>query len=101
MSKRRRDRGRELFCRLVCEAVEAGAVRPDEWYFQCSNGDFVGAWGQEAADIWGLLDECLQRRQRLNVKGLTYADVQRAVKAQGVWESSRARERQKLFKRVV
>ena len=98
---RRRNRGNKLFSRLVCEAVMAGAVRPDEWYFQCSNGDFVGAWGQEAADIWGMMDEVLRRGQRLDVKGLTYADVERAVEAQGVWESSRARGRQKLFKRVV
>lgn len=101
MSRRRRDKRRDAYLKRVCEAVEAGAVRPDEWYFQCANGDFIGAWGTAAADIWACLDEILRAQQNTDIAGLSYDDVQRAVKVQGVWESSRERGRRKLYQRVM
>ena len=98
--RRRWNREMRRYGLLVIEAVEAGAVRPDEWYFQCANGDFIGAWGPVASAIWDCLEPSWQKRQNVDAVGLTYADVRRAVEVQGVWESSRERERRKLYKAV-
>jgi len=84
MSRRKLNKAQREFFELVCEAVEARAVRPDKWLFQCSNGAVIGAWGKPASEIWNALPEEWQKRQDLSFVSFICDDIELSTQRDGV-----------------